>query len=404
MVYQGVDLTTNLSVALKVMSLKDGKATVPIKGVRREIEYAASVQHENVVKLVDFVADSDQIVIVWELIQGSDLLDLLNEKGGRLEESEAAGYFAQLLKAVEFIHAHGLCHRDLKPENCMVERGTNKLKIIDFGLSKHQQSAVTLGVGTPDYMAPELLGAGNGMTALHERQVGHYDARACDVWAMGVLLYLLVTGQYPFEDPKQPQNVVATLQNIAQGRMRPLPKRISSECGDIIGKMLKHEAGARITLEGLWAHPWLRSSGGGAQGAGGGVMVGSSSGGGGGSRDDDDVATTAAKNKKKNESFTFVAPPEVPSKPTPITPKVLGPLMPQQNAAASSPTVSAPHAVDAFERKNESPAGGEGMGKKREGFGGAGGEEEEKKKKKTTTQQGGAGFFCRMMWFGGGKG
>ena len=110
--------------------------------------------------MLDFVVEERQVAIVWELVQGADLLDLLNEHGGRLEERLAAFYFAQLARGVEEIHAHGLAHRDIKPENCMVERATDTLKIIDFGLSKHQQSAVTLGVGTPDYLAPELLGGG----------------------------------------------------------------------------------------------------------------------------------------------------------------------------------------------------------------------------------------------------
>lgn len=257
-VYEGIDLQSKSRVALKILSVKDGKTTMPIKGVKREIEYAVSVAHENVVKLVDFIIEEHRIVIVWELIDGSDLLDLLNARGGRLDETTAAFYFHQLLYGVMFIHAHGLCHRDLKPENCMVERATRRLKIIDFGLSKHQHSAVTLGVGTPDYMAPELLGRSDGnFAALHERQIGHYDARACDVWAMGVLLYLIVTGQYPFEDPRQPQNILATLQNIAAGKMRQFSCRLSNELMDLIKAMLTVDPKERITLQEIEKHPWM---------------------------------------------------------------------------------------------------------------------------------------------------
>ena len=83
---------------------------------------------------------------------GPDLLDLLNEQGGSLPEPMACFYFVQLLEAVRYMHAMGFCHRDIKPENAMVQRSSHQLKLIDFGLSKHLQSAHTLGVGTPDYM------------------------------------------------------------------------------------------------------------------------------------------------------------------------------------------------------------------------------------------------------------
>ena len=168
--YAAEDTSTGLKVALKVMSLKDGRAA-HLRGVRREVEHAASIQHTNVVRLLDFFAEEARLVIVWELIEGPDLLDLLNERGGRLDEGSTRAYFLQLLDAVTFMHANGLVHRDLKPENCCIERATNRLKVIDFGLSKHQASAVTLGVGTPDYLAPELLGT-SGLHCLHERRTG----------------------------------------------------------------------------------------------------------------------------------------------------------------------------------------------------------------------------------------
>ena len=146
-VYEAIDLQTNERVALKVMNNKDGVMAMPVKAVKREIEYASSISHNNVVKLLDVFAEKQNLIIVWELVQGLDLLDLLNEYGGRMSERRAFKYFAQLLNGVLFLHNNGLCHRDLKPENCMVNKGTHELKIIDFGLSKHLDSAVTLGVG-----------------------------------------------------------------------------------------------------------------------------------------------------------------------------------------------------------------------------------------------------------------
>lgn len=177
-------------VALKVMNNRDGTMAIPVKAVKREIECASGISHDNIVKLIDVFAEKRNLVIVWELVRGSDLLDLLNECGGRMSERRAFKYFKQLLNGVLFLHSNGFCHRDLKPENCMVDKQTDKLKIIDFGLSKHLHSAVTLGVGTPDYMAPELIDSSK--TINNQKAFGSYDPRATDVWAMGVILYLMV--------------------------------------------------------------------------------------------------------------------------------------------------------------------------------------------------------------------
>jgi serine/threonine protein kinase len=268
-VYDADDLEKGMRVALKVMNTRDGVMTMPIKQVKREVEIASSMRHPNIVQLIDVFAEGTQLVIVWELVSGPDLLDLLNACNGRMTEKQAAHYFRQIHMGVTFLHDNGLCHRDLKPENCMVDAKTDTLKIIDFGLSKHLESAVTLGVGTPDYMAPEMLGYGGSK---NQRQVHHqqppylgsnsskklYDARAVDVWAMGVMLYLMVAGVYPFEDPENPDNVACTLQNVRDGRIRPLPADISHHCADLIVRMLHKKSSKRLTLASVLQHPWIK--------------------------------------------------------------------------------------------------------------------------------------------------
>ncbi|PNG99486.1 putative serine/threonine-protein kinase, partial [Tetrabaena socialis] len=92
------------------------------------ITFSSSVSHDNIVRLLDVFAEKQQLVIVWELISGPDLLDLLNECGGRMPEDMAAFYFTQALRGLVFMHANGFCHRDIKPENCMVRRADHQLK------------------------------------------------------------------------------------------------------------------------------------------------------------------------------------------------------------------------------------------------------------------------------------
>lgn len=252
-VYEGKDTANGTVVALKVMNSSDGHMSVPLKIVKREVEYASTLRHDNIVRLLDVFAEGKQLILVWELISGPDLLDLLNECGGRMPEEVAGYYFWQLLKGVVFMHDNGFCHRDLKPENCMIDKASKMLKIIDFGLSKHLDSANTLGIGTPDYMCPELLGVSPSQPSSGPR----YDAKAVDVWAMGVMLYLLVTGVYPFEDPNHPNSLSHTLQNVRAGRMRLLPSAVSEECGQLIKKMLTIDSRKRIKLQQIMEDSWL---------------------------------------------------------------------------------------------------------------------------------------------------
>ena len=236
------------------MNMKDGIMSMPLDAVKREIENAAALRHQNIVQLIDVFKEGPmRLVMVWELVTGTDLLDLLNACGGRMTEARAAKYLWQILGAVQFLHENGFCHRDLKPENIMVDSATDQIKIIDFGLSKHLDSAVTLGVGTPDYMAPEMLKHGPG------RALGKYDAKSIDIWSMGVMVYLMVAGVYPFEDPRHPDNVTVTLQRVRDGRIRPLPGDVSPACTDIIAKMLNKKPNRRITLPQLHTHPWLQT-------------------------------------------------------------------------------------------------------------------------------------------------
>jgi serine/threonine protein kinase len=191
-----------------------------------------------------------------------DVLDFMNADGGVMPERSARAYFKQLLDGIACIHAHGFCHRDIKPENAIIEQDTGVLKIIDFGLSKHLDSARTLGIGTPDYMAPEILGRtqnpGGGLVSENENETGSYDPESVDVWAMGVMLYLLLTGTYPFEDRTRPGNVTATLRRVREGRVNPFPKNVRETARDLVGRMIQVDPRRRARLEDVANHPWLR--------------------------------------------------------------------------------------------------------------------------------------------------
>jgi serine/threonine protein kinase len=110
-------------------------------------------------------------------------------------------------------------------------------------------------------MAPEILGRtqnpGGGLVD-GDNETGSYDPESVDVWAMGVMLYLLLTGTYPFEDRQRPGNVTATLRRVREGRVNPFPNRVNPAAIDLVGRMIQVDPRRRARLEDVANHPWLR--------------------------------------------------------------------------------------------------------------------------------------------------
>jgi serine/threonine protein kinase len=200
-------VTLGHSVAIKI--LKPEVASHPSQAARvlREARAAARLTSENATRVLDIGAlDSGEPYIVMEHLMGSDLGRVLAERGP-LAVSEAASYLVQACDAVAEAHAMDIVHRDLKPSNLFLtarRNGSPLVKLMDFGISKlvsaepeESLTGTQDSLGTPHYMSPEQL-----MTS---REV---DARS-DVWALGVILYRMLTGEYPFAGETTPAVHVA---------------------------------------------------------------------------------------------------------------------------------------------------------------------------------------------------
>jgi len=124
-----------------------------------------------------------------EYIEGGELFNYIVSKT-RLREKEACKFFQQIISGIEYIHKLKICHRDLKPENLLLDKNKN-IKIIDFGLSNTYKSGNTLktACGSPCYAAPEVV-AGK-----------RYHGLMIDIWSSGVILFAMICGYLPFEDP-----------------------------------------------------------------------------------------------------------------------------------------------------------------------------------------------------------
>ncbi|KAG6517802.1 CBL-interacting protein kinase 6-like [Zingiber officinale] len=240
------DLCAGRSVAVKVVD----KATVVRAGMmdhlKREISAMRMVRHPNVVALHEVMATRSKIYLAMELVRGGELFARV-AGAGRLSESAARRYFRQLISAVDFCHRRGVYHRDLKLENLLLDENDD-LKVADFGLSALADPARTDRLlhtlcGTPAYVAPEVL-----------FQRG-YDGAKTDVWACGVILFVLLAGFLPFRD----DNIMAMYKKICRGDFQ-CPPWISPGARRIIVKLLDPNPNTRITLTKLMESSWFNKS------------------------------------------------------------------------------------------------------------------------------------------------
>lgn len=224
-VYAARNLRTDKSVALKCMALREGalperRAQVASR-FRREARVVASIRHPNVVEVYDAGESDGAPYLVMELLEGESLRARLER--GALAWPEARTVFLAVLAGVAAAHRAGVVHRDLKPDNIFLARahGSSEVipKVLDFGIAAVRDADTQEGslltrtgavLGTPSYMAPEQLTAGK------------IDART-DVYALGVVLYELLSGQLPFKAPSAGALAVlqATESPVPLSRHRP---------------------------------------------------------------------------------------------------------------------------------------------------------------------------------------
>ncbi|EKX54189.1 hypothetical protein GUITHDRAFT_84186 [Guillardia theta CCMP2712] len=193
-VRKATDRWTGEEVAVKVISKVGDNGGLETHLIQREIDIMKDVDHPNVVRMFACYESRSHFHIVMEPVTGGQLLDRIVAKE-HYSETEAADCFLQIISAVKYLHQIGIVHRDLKPENVLYASPDpdSPLKICDFGLSlKSDIEELEAGrarmwskCGSPDYVAPEVLGrSGYG--------------KECDVWSCGCILYVLLCGFAPF--------------------------------------------------------------------------------------------------------------------------------------------------------------------------------------------------------------
>lgn len=233
-------VNTNEYVAIKVVKKEKVEVGYDIEQkVHREIALMRLFDHPHILKLIEVLESKRHIFLVLEYAEKGELFDYLVQSG-TLREDVAIDIFRQIIFGLSYLHAHSICHRDLKPENILMDK-FGRIKIADFGFARWMPSHIAeTSCGSPHYAAPEVIRGGS------------YAGRPADIWSAGVILYALLAGYLPFDDP----SIRVLLEKVKKGRfvMPDFPEDLK----DLIGQMIRVDPNARITIDKIIAHPAFR--------------------------------------------------------------------------------------------------------------------------------------------------
>lgn len=211
----------------------------------REFKILKELNHPNVLKYYGSYQQKSKVYLVTEYCNGKELLTEIIQNG-RLTEKQAQRYFKEITEALCYLHSKNIVHRDLKPENIIIEKETKLVKIIDFGLSKKvfkKNARMKSEVGTLMYSSPEV-------------DAGYYSEK-CDIWSLGVILYLTLCGQLPFYADTSKQ-LIKLKKNYNPEFKGSKWDRASKNAKDFISKCFNKKEKERMSAMQALNHPWLR--------------------------------------------------------------------------------------------------------------------------------------------------
>ena len=214
------------------------------------------LRHPHVIEFREVFLTDDYICIAMEYAAGGSLFQYV-QKAGRLQEAAARWFFQQLIIGLDYCHRKGVVNRDIKLENTLLQNIPGLplplLKVCDFGYSKAQfMSAPKSKVGTLAYMAPEVI-----------RSTGNYDGKLADIWSCGVMLYVMLFGQYPFDMAAKPQQQEQRAQTmmarIVQAQwVVPDGVPISPAGHDLLKRLMTADPLKRLKMAEIQQHPWFQ--------------------------------------------------------------------------------------------------------------------------------------------------
>lgn len=219
-------------------------STAASKQAFREARIMGGLEHPCIIRFLETFETNIHFCLVCELVNGGSLRQLLRQqKNSCFEESQARPLFTQACDAIQYCHGRNVAHRDIKLENMLLDKSTGSLKLIDFGFAvqlKGKDHKLRFFCGTPSYMAPEMVTS------------REYLGFQIDVWALGVVLYVMLTGQFPFAGTTESQLYA----KIRRGVFK-CPEALGDHAKRLVCAALRVEPQSRPTAEQMLKHSRL---------------------------------------------------------------------------------------------------------------------------------------------------
>ncbi|XP_068025247.1 myosin light chain kinase family member 4 isoform X2 [Melanerpes formicivorus] len=242
-VYKCEEKATGLKLAAKIIKARGPKQKDEVKN---EINVMNQLNHVNLIQLYDAFESKNDIVLVMEYVEGGELFDRIIDENCNLTEMDTILFMKNICEGIQYMHQMYILHLDLKPENILcVNREANQIKIIDFGLARRYKPREKLRVnfGTPEFLAPEVVS---------------YECVSfpTDMWSVGVIAYMLLSGLSPFlgdNDSETLNNVLSCCWDFEVEEFRG----VSDQAKDFISKLLTKEKSWRLSAAAALKHPWL---------------------------------------------------------------------------------------------------------------------------------------------------